>query len=250
MSAQQKVAVITGAAAGIGLASARRLAQKGYALGLADLSGPALDALAAEWSRAGQPAIILPGDVSEFATVTSHCQAVIQRFGRIDVLVNNAGISQPKTILEITEAEWDRTLAVNLKGVFNWCKAVAPHMVQAQYGRIINMSSVSAGTGGAPSAVSKFAYCASKAGILGLTRALAKELAPHVTVNAICPGSIRTNLTEQLIATREEAIRQSVPLNRVGTPDDVAVVVEFLATMEPCYMTGEILDVDGGQWVN
>lgn len=250
MGTQQKVAVITGAAAGIGLASARRLAAKGYALGLADLGGPALEAITKEPAMAGLPVITLPGDVSQFATVAAHCEEVIARFGRIDVLVNNAGISQPKNILEISEEEWDRTIAVNLKGVFNWCKAAAPHMVSAQHGRIINMSSISASTGGAPSAVSKFAYCASKAGVLGLTRALAKELAPSVTVNAICPGSIRTNLTEQLIAVHEDEIRQAIPMKRVGTPDDVAVVVEFLATMEPCYMTGEILDVDGGQWVN
>lgn len=250
MNAQQKVAVITGAAAGIGLASARRLAARGYALALADLPGPALEALAKECVMAEQPIITLAGDVSRFAEVASHCEEVVARFGRIDVLVNNAGIAQPKTILDITEDEWDRTIAVNLKGVFNWCKAAAPHMVSARHGRIINMSSVSANTGGAPSAVSKFAYCASKAGVLGLTRGLAKELAPFVAVNAVCPGSIRTNLTEQLIAANEDAIRHSIPLNRVGTPDDVAVVVEFLATMVPCFMTGEVLDVDGGQWVN
>ena len=117
-------------------------------------------------------------------------------------------------------------------------------------GRIINMSSISAVTGGSAEAVSKFSYCAAKAGVLGLTRGLAKELAPTIMVNAICPGAIRTDLTEQLMLARYEQIRQTIPLKRVGTPDDIAVVVEFLATMDPCFITGEVLDVDGGQWVN
>jgi len=250
MTARLAVAVITGAASGIGFASAVRLAKKGYAVGLADIGGAALDQAVAEIGKITSEVVALPGDVSDFAGVEKHVGDLIARFGCIDVLVNNAGISQPKSILDITEAEWDRTIAVNLKGVFNWCRNVAPYMVAAGSGRIINMSSVSAGTGGAASAVSKFAYASSKAGVLGLTRALSKELAPNVMVNAICPGSIRTSLTEQLIARHEDAIRQGIPLNRVGTPDDIAVVVEFLATMEPCYMTGEVLDVDGGQWVN
>lgn len=250
MTARLTVAVITGAASGIGFASAMRLARKGFAVGLADIGGDALDRAVAEIAGINPQVMALAGDVSDFQGVERHVADILDRFGQIDVLVNNAGISQPKTILEISEAEWDRTIAVNLKGVFNWCRNVAPHMVAAGSGRIINMSSVSAGTGGAPSAVSKFAYSSSKAGVLGLTRALSKELAPHVMVNAICPGSIRTNLTERLIALNEDAIRQGIPLNRVGTPDDIAVVVEFLATMEPCYMTGEVLDVDGGQWVN
>lgn len=250
MSAQCKVAVVTGAASGIGLASAQRLAARGCAVALVDLDGGALVQAVEGLTRAGHTTIALAGDVSRLATAADHCQDVLARFGRIDILVNNAGISQPKTLLEISEEEWDRTIAVNLKGAFNWCKVAVPHMLSAGGGRIINMSSISAKTGGAMSAVSKFAYCASKAGILGLTRALAKELAPQVTVNAICPGSIRTHLTEELIAAHEAAIRQTIPLGRVGTPDDIAVVVEFLAMVDPCYLTGEIVDVDGGQWVN
>lgn len=250
MPAQCKVAVVTGAASGIGLASAQRLAARGCAVALVDMDGSALVQAVECFTRAGHTAIALAGDVSRLATVADHCEEVLSRFGRIDILVNNAGISQPKTLLEISEEEWDRTIAVNLKGVFNWCKVAAPHMLSARGGRIINMSSISAKTGGAISAVSKFAYCASKAGILGLTRALAKELAPQVTVNAVCPGSILTHLTEELIVAHEAAIRQTIPLGRVGKPDDVAVVVEFLAMVDPCYLTGEIVDVDGGQWVN
>jgi 3-oxoacyl-[acyl-carrier protein] reductase len=192
----------------------------------------------------------LPGDVSDFAAVAESASACLDWFGRVDVLINNAGISQPKGLLEITEAEWDRTVAVNLKGCFNWCRHIAPAMVAAVAGRIVNISSVSATTGGAKSAVSKFAYCSAKAGILGMTRALAKELAPHVAVSAICPGSIETQLTKQLIDANRQPIIDTIPLGRIGTPEDIAVVVAFLATVEPNFITGEIIDVDGGQWIN
>lgn len=248
MSANEgPVAVVTGAGRGIGLASAEALAGKGFRLALADLPSVELEAAAARW---GERAMALPGDVADFAAVQAQAAAVEARWGRIDVLVNNAGISQPKTLLEISEAEFDRTIAVNLKGCFNWCKAVAPGMVARGRGRIVNMSSVSATTGGAPSSVSKFAYCAAKAGIQGLTRALAKELAPHVAVNAINPGAIETSLTAALISADRGAIEQAIPLGRVGRPEDVAVVVAFLATVEPNFITGEMIDVDGGQWVN
>ncbi|MGH7266831.1 MAG: SDR family NAD(P)-dependent oxidoreductase, partial [Candidatus Rokuibacteriota bacterium] len=167
-----------------------------------------------------------------------------------DVLVNNAGISQPKGLADISEAEWDRTMAVNLKGAFNWCKAVAPAMLARGAGRIVNISSVSAHTGAGFGAVSKAAYCAAKAGMLGLTRGLAKELAPHVTVNAICPGTIHTDLTSAMLETGRERIVAAIPLGRVGAPEDIAEVVAFLATVTPNFMTGEVVDVDGGQWVN
>lgn len=244
------VAIVTGAGRGIGLACAEELARKGFRVALADLDGAELSAGVSSVAELGPGAMALPGDVSDFALVQELAGQVFSTWGRVDVLVNNAGISQPKPILDISEAEWDRTLNVNLKGCFAWCKAVAPGMVRQKRGRIINMSSVSAGTGGAPSAVSKFAYCASKAGVLGLTRGLAKELAPHVTVNAVCPGSIETALTSALIDARREAILQSIPLARIGTPLDIAVVVAFLATVEPNFITGEVIDVDGGQWVN
>ncbi len=249
-SASPQVAVVTGAASGIGLACVHRLLGRGFHVGLADLSGPSLETTVQSLQNEGHTVLALPGDVSDFSHVHALRDRVLGAFGRIDVLVNNAGISQPKNLLDITEQDWDRTMAVNLKGFFNWCKAVAPSMLLQKHGRIINMSSVSANTGGSAAAVSKFAYCASKAGVLGLTRGLAKELAPYITVNALCPGSIRTNLTESLIRANLDAIEKGIPLGRVGTPDDVAAVVEFLATVTPCYLTGEVIDVDGGQWVN
>lgn len=244
------VAIVTGGGRGIGLASATEMAKRGYRVALADLGSAELEAATVALAAHGQETMSLAGDVSDHAGVQALAASVIARWGRIDVLVNNAGVAAPKPILEISEAEWDRTMAINLKGCFNWCKAVAPGMMERQRGRIVNISSVSAGTGGAPSAVSKFAYCASKAGILGLTRGLAKELAPYVTVNAICPGSIETYLTKALISANREAITGTIPLGRVGTPEDIAVVVAFLATVEPNFITGEVVDVDGGQWVN
>jgi 3-oxoacyl-[acyl-carrier protein] reductase len=141
-------------------------------------------------------------------------------------------------------------MAINLKGQFNWCKAVAPSMLAGNGGRIVNISSVSAHTGAGPSAVSKFAYCAAKAGVLGLTRGLAKELAPKVIVNAICPGAVVTALTAKLFSDRRDAILGSIPLARFGQPEDIAEVVVFLATASPMFITGEVIDVDGGQWVN
>ncbi|MEI2416026.1 glucose 1-dehydrogenase [Orrella sp. JC864] len=247
---ERKVAVVTGAARGIGLACAQRLSAAGYAVALADQPGPALEQAVQALRAQGRQALALAGDVSDHGAVQAQGQYVLAQWGHVDALVNNAGISQPKTLLEISEAEWDRTIAVNLKGYFNWCKALAPAMLARRSGRIVNISSVSANTGAAPSAVSKFAYCSAKAGVLGMTRGLAKELAPAVAVNAICPGSIRTDLTEQLIQSRQDDIVRTIPLGRIGTPMDVAVVVEFLVTVEPNYMTGEVIDVDGGQWVN
>lgn len=242
-----KVAIVTGGAAGIGLACAQRLAARGYAIGLADLPGSALAAAASGLEAAQAQVLALPGDVSDAADVQEQCRKLIERYGRIDVLVNNAGVSQAKGLLDISEQEWDRTIDVNLKGVFNWSKAVAPHMLTQRRGRIINMSSISAYTGGSAAAVSKFAYCASKAGILGLTRGLAKELAPHVMVNAVCPGLIQTGLTDALIESRAEQLKNAIPLGRVGTAVDIAVVVEFLATVNPCFITGAAIDVNGGQ---
>jgi 3-oxoacyl-[acyl-carrier protein] reductase len=244
------VAVVTGAARGIGLCTAAGLARQGFRVALADLDEAELNIAAQRMRELDAGCMLLAGDTSDFAGVQRHAQRVLERFGRIDVLVNNAGMSQPKRLLDITEQEWDRTIDVNLKSCFNWCKAAAPAMLARGAGRVVNVSSVSAHTGGAPSAVSRFAYSASKAGVLGLTRGLARELAPHITVNAVCPGSIETGMTAALIAAKREAIEQSIPLGRVGTPEDVAAVIVFLATVEPNYMTGEIIDVDGGQWVN
>jgi 3-oxoacyl-[acyl-carrier protein] reductase len=251
MSAAARVAVVTGAARGIGRATAAALAKNGFSVALVDVRAPELGEATSLVQRTGAAAVALEGDVTSFTAAQRLAGEVLAAWGRVDVLVNNAGISQPKGLLDITEEEWDRTIDTHLKGAFNWCKAVAPTMLAQRAGRIVNMSSVSAHTGAGTAAVSKSAYCAAKAGILGLTRGLAKELAPHVTVNAICPGLIATDLTAGMIAREgADALTRSIPLARLGTPEDIAQVVVFLATVTPCFMTGEVLDVDGGQWVN
>lgn len=251
MSGPGRAAVVTGAARGIGRATAAALAKNGFRVALVDIRGPELRETAALVRDAGMEALAFEGDVTSLATTQRLAGDVLAAWARVDVLVNNAGISQPKGLLEITEDEWDRTIDTHLKGAFNWCKAVAPTMLAQRAGRIVNMSSVSARTGAGTAAVSKSAYCAAKAGILGLTRGLAKELAPHVTVNAICPGLIATDLTAALIEREgTDTLVRSIPLARLGTPEDIAQVVVFLATVTPCFMTGEVIDVDGGQWVN
>jgi 3-oxoacyl-[acyl-carrier protein] reductase len=247
---ERPVAVVTGAGRGIGRASAVALARRDFDLALTDRLPDELASAAAEMKGLGARALALPGNVADYEGVQAHGRSVLDRFGRVDVLVNNAGAPQPKTLLEITEQEYDETIAINLKGCFAWCKALAPAMLAQESGRIVNISSVSAHTGAGPNAVSRFAYVTAKAGILGLTRGLCKELAPHVTVNAICPGAIRTTLTGALFDRRGDQLLDTIPLGRVGTPEDVAEVVAFLATVSPNFITGEVIDVDGGQYVN
>jgi 3-oxoacyl-[acyl-carrier protein] reductase len=244
------VAIVTGAARGIGRASAVALARRGFNLALADQLRDELASAAHEVEGLGARALPMLGSVADYEGVQTHGRAVLDHFGRVDVLVNNAGAPQPKTLIDITEREYDETIAVNLKGCFSWCKAVAPAMLAQESGRIVNISSVSAHMGAGPNAVSRFAYVTAKAGILGMTRGLCKELAPHVTVNAICPGAIRTTFTGPLFDSRGKQLLDTIPLGRVGSPEDVAEVVLFLATVSPNFITGEVIDVDGGQYVN
>lgn len=245
-----RVAIVTGGAQGIGGASALRLARRGWHLLLVDLDAEALKIKAQACADAGGSAETLVADVRDLAVATAAAERLLAARGRIDVLVNAAGISMPKTILEITEDEFDRVVSINLKGVYTWCKAVAAHMVKGPEKRIVNISSVNATTGGSPTAVSKFAYAAAKAGVLGLTRGLANELGPGCAVNCVSPGLIETRMTQHLVDRVRGQMEATTPLGRVGTPEDVAAVIEFLATVEPNYMTGEIIDIDGGRWIN
>ena len=155
----------------------------------------------------------------------------------------------PVGILEITETEWDRTIDINLKSCFNWIQAVAPVMLESGHGRIVSMSSLNAYSGGVTAAVSRFAYAAAKAGIVGMTRALAKELGPQILINAICPGLIKTEVAKnKVIAERETELVEGIAAKRVGTPADVAAIVGVLCLSEPCFITGQDVVVDGFQW--
>ncbi len=244
-----RVAVVTGGARGIGRGCAHGLAAAGFDIALVDVLVPEMERTAEEIARLGRRAGVYEADVALHDRARDVVDDVVERWGRIDLLLNNAGRSMSKGLLEITEDEWDRTIAVNLKSCFNWCKAVAPVMLDQGGGRILSMASLNAHTGGVTSAVSKVAYAAAKAGILGLTRALAKELGPTIAVNAISPGVIETELGNPLTRSRGAELAKGIALGRLGTPRDVAALVVFLATSEPSFLTGQDFIVDGFQWI-
>lgn len=245
----RKLAIVTGGARGIGRGCAHALAEKGLDLALVDLLAPEMDRTRAELEALGATVTCHEADVSDFARAAAVIAEVMAAHGRIDVLVNNAGRGNPKGITEITEAEFDRTIAVNLKSCFNYIHAAVPHMQAGGGGRIVSMSSLNAFSGGVTSAVSKFSYAAAKAGILGMTRALAKELGPSIAINAICPGVIETELGNSLTKSRGPELMKGIALGRLGTPQDVAQLVAFLATVEPNFITGQSFVIDGFQWV-
>jgi 3-oxoacyl-[acyl-carrier protein] reductase len=244
-----RTALITGGGRGIGRACALDLAAKGVDVAIADIIPADLARTCAEIEALGRRALAFEADVTSHARAAEVTTSVLEAWGHIDILFANAGRSAPKGLLEITEAEFDAAIALNLKGAFNYVHAVAPAMKAAGGGCIILMSSLNAHTGGVTSAVSKFAYAAAKAGLLGMTKALAKELGPEILVNAICPGLIETELTSGMIAARHAEFTRGIALGRVGTPADIAQVVSFLGLSEPCFITGQDLTVDGFQWV-
>ena len=243
------VAVVTGGARGIGLGCAKSLVSKGFNIVLVDVLDNELDQATRALCATGMHAESFVADVSDFQKAQDVVEGILERYESIDVLVNNAGTPMPKGLLDISEGEWDRTIDVHLKGCFNWSRAVVPSMLKSGTGRIINISSISAYSGGVTRAVSKFAYAAAKAGILGMTRSLAKELGPSVTVNAVCPGAIKTELTGEMLERRSAEFTEGISLRRLGTPEDIGEVVAFLATVEPNFITGQAITVDGFQWI-
>ncbi len=246
--AQAKVAVVTGGARGIGRGCAHALAERGFDIALVDLLRPEMERTAGELRAMGRQAMVLEADVADHARARAVAAAVNAEWGRIDALVNDAGKANPRGILECTEEEFDRTIAVNLKSCFNYIQAIAPIMLAGGGGRIVSMSSLNAHTGGVTSAVSKFAYASAKAGILGMTRALAKELGPTIAINAICPGIIQTELGNSLTQSRGAELAKKIALGRVGAPADVARMVAFLCAEEPNFITGQYFIIDGFQW--
>lgn len=246
----RKVAIVTGGARGIGRACALTLARAGYDIALVDLLAPELERTAGEIRSLSREAMTFEADTSLFGRAQEIATAVRTRLGRIDFLLNNAGKPMPKGVLEISEREFDDTIAINLKSCFNYVRAVAPVMLEQGGGRIVSMSSVNAHSGGVTAAVSRFAYASAKAGILGMTRALAKELGPTILVNAICPGLIQTEIPKNpvIVERGAEIARDGIALRRVGRTDDVAQLVLFLATSEPCFITGQDFTVDGFQY--
>lgn len=243
----RRCAVVTGASRGIGRAVARRLAEEGMDVVLnytSEASEAAAHAQASELqARCGVHAAAVRADVSSSCEAAALIDAAIERFGRVDVLVNNAGITKDGLLMRMKEEDFDRVIAVNLKGTYNCSRAVLPAMVKARRGRIVNMSSVVGVFGNAGQAN----YAASKAGIIGLTKSLAREVASrNVTVNAIAPGFIETDMTRAMGEKAREAALSRIASKRLGQPEDVANAVAFLASDAAGYITGQVIGVDGG----
>ena len=241
-----KVAIVTGASRGIGRAVAERFAAEGSSVVVNYTQGAAnANAVVAGIQAAGGTAIAVQADVSRSTDVVRLVEQTLDRFGRIDVLVNNAGVMVAKGVLETSEADWDVTIDVNLKGAYLCSKAVAPVMIRQGSGSIVNMSSNSGLYH--PSAMRFTEYVVSKAGMNGLTKAMALALGPQVRINAICPGWIRTDMVEEIDPAIQQRILEETALKRWGTPDDVASSAVFLASDEASFITGELLIVAGGR---
>ena len=237
-------AVITGGSRGIGLAVSRELASAGFRLAVI-YAGRDDDArkMSEELKTGGTDVETYRCDVADTGQVRKVSQKILERFGRVDVLVNNAGISQIKLFTDTTEEDWDRMMDVNVKGLYNTCHSLISQMIERKYGRIINVSSMWGITG----ASCEVAYSASKAAVIGFTKALAKELGPSgITVNCVAPGVIDTEMNAGLDRETIETLRNEIPLDRIGSAADVAGAVSFLASEKAGYITGQVIRVDGG----
>ena len=238
-----KVAIITGGAQGIGKAIARLFATEGAVVAIVDLQKEAAQTTAAEFAAAGLQTKAYAANVVNYPEVEESVKTILADFGRIDILVNNAGITRDSLVIRMKDAAWDSVIAVNLKGTFNCSKAVFRPMAKNRCGKIVNIASV-VGIMGNPGQAN---YAASKAGVIGLTKSTAKEFAArNINVNAVAPGYIQTEMTQHLSAEQIERFVQNAPLGRPGSPADVARVVAFLASEDAAYITGQVINVDGG----
>ncbi len=239
----ERVAIVTGASRGIGRDTALALARAGADLVLLARSEDRLRVVAEEIEQLGRRALPLKADVTVAEQVTAAVTEAKRQYGRIDVLVNNAGITRDGLLLRMKREDWNAVIETNLTSVYLCCQAVLPHMLRARYGRIINITSVLGQMGNA----GQTNYAASKAGIIGFTKALAREVASrNITVNAIAPGFIETAMTEALDEKRRQELIASIPLGRVGEGRDVAAGVVFLASEAAGYITGQVLNINGG----
>jgi 3-oxoacyl-[acyl-carrier protein] reductase len=245
-SLEGRVALVTGSAQGIGRATALTLGEAGASIVLADIPRPKLDETLQEFQHLGYKVLKCVVDVTDPVTVQKMVEEIIAAWGKIDILVNNAGITKDNLVMRMKSEDWEAVLKVNLTGAFSCIRAALPSMVRQRYGRIINIASVVAQIGN----VGQANYIASKAGIIGLTKAVAAEVARrNITVNAVAPGFIATAMTEGLPAEIKEKMLGVIPLGRMGTDRDVANGVLFLASEEASYITGHVLNINGGMYM-
>lgn len=244
---ERRVVLITGAGSprGIGRSIALYMAGEGYDVAVSDMDLDGAKSVAEEIKAMGRQATAIQANVTDEADVAAMVEDAIKDLGQIDVLVNCAGITQPVTVLNTTLEDWNRILNVNLTGTFLCSKAVLPHMQSRKYGRIVNISSVSGKRGGGVYGGAH--YSAAKAGMLGFAKALAREcVLDGVTVNSVCPGLIATDIRKGLSDEKERATWKTIPMERPGTPEEVAHAVAFLASEGASYITGEDIDINGG----
>lgn len=244
MEFSEKVALVTGASRGIGRSIALKLAANGakVAINFAGNLAKAEEVKNAIEANGGE-ALLVQGDISDFEKVSDIVKTVVDTWGRIDILVNNAGITRDNLLLKMSEKDFDEVIATNLKGVFNCTKAVTRLMMKQHSGRIVNMASVVGLMGNAGQAN----YSAAKAGIIGFTKSAAKEFAPRgITVNAVAPGFIATDMTDAIPEKIKTGLIEKIPMGRIGNPEDVANAVLFLVSEKAAYITGQVISVDGG----
>jgi 3-oxoacyl-[acyl-carrier protein] reductase len=238
-----KVALVTGGAQGIGKAVALLLARNGADMVVSDINLEKAEETAKEIEAIGSKTMAIRTDVANLNDVEQMVRSIMERFGKIDILVNNAGITRDKLILRMTEEDWDAVLNINLKGTFNCTKAVVKHMAKQRYGKIVSIASVVGEMGNAGQAN----YAASKAGVIGFTKTVAREFAQRgINVNAIAPGYVQTPMTEALSEKVKEKLKRLIPMERLGRPEDVAEAVLFLVSEASSYVTGQVLNVNGG----
>ncbi len=238
-----KNALVTGGAQGIGKTICERFASQGANIAVCDINKELADTVSEQLSAKSVNAKSFHMNVADYESVAAGVEKVLEDFGKIDILVNNAGITRDNLMMRMKKEEWDAVIAVNLTGTYNVSKAVVKHMMKARSGSIINIASVVGVTGNA----GQVNYSASKAGVIGITKTMAREFASrNITVNALAPGYIETEMTHVLSEEAKNAFMEKIPLKRAGTPDDVALAAVFLASDDAEYITGQVLCVDGG----
>jgi 3-oxoacyl-[acyl-carrier protein] reductase len=240
---ENRVALVTGGARGIGKAICERLASEGAAVVMVDIIADVAEQSAAEFRSRGYDAMAVGANVASLQEAEDTVKAVMDKYGRLDILVNCAGITKDNLLLRMSENDWDAVIAVNLKGSYNFIKAASRPMMKARYGKIVNISSVVGRAGNA----GQINYSASKAGVIGMTKSVAKELGSrNIFANAVAPGYIETDMTRALPEEARKAFADAIPLKRAGQPEDVANVVYFLCSPMSDYVTGQVINVCGG----